>query len=278
MSDARCHGLTWPRLQGDGWRRLSRGQYAWAPIPYDFELRLKAAQQRLPAESVFSGPTAAWLLGLDMSPCDPIEVTLPRDAVVHGLSGIRVKRTALQESEVLITRGFRHTNGLRTATDLASRKDLVESVVALDAALHAGLTRPEALAYHIELNRGAKGIRRLRRAVRLADARAESPMETRLRLQLAAARLPVPELQVDLHDHNGRFLGRADLYYADVRLLIEFDGQNHKDRIAADLRRQNALVGAGYHILRFTAGDLLPGGSVARQVRQARRMLRRNSR
>lgn len=213
-----------------------------------------------------------------MPPCDPIEVTLPRGAVVHGRVGIKVKRTHLPEDQVVSRQGFRLTNALRTATDLGSRKDLVESVVALDMALRAGLTQLRALALHIEVSRGAKGIRRLRRAVSLADSRAESPMETRLRLELVSARLPPPDLQVDLHDSVGRFLGRADLYYSDVRLVIEFDGQNHKDRLAADVRRQNALVNAGYHVLRFTAADLHPPGSVAGQVRRAREMLRRKSR
>src|SRR5207249_12086076 len=46
-----------------------------------------------------------------------------------------------------------------------------------------------------------------------------------------------------------------------------------KDRLVADLRRQNALVNAGYHILRFTATDLRTPRSVAAQVRLARSLL-----
>jgi len=103
-------------------------------------------------------------------------------------------------------------------------------------------------------------------------------METRLRLQLIKARLPRPEVQVDLYDDYGRFLARADLYYPDVRLVIEFDGQNHRDRLVPDLRRQNALVNAGYHILRFTAPDVLTHSAVAFQVRRARLALIRESR
>ena len=104
-------------------------------------------------------------------------------------------------------------------------------------------------------------------------------METRLRLQLLQARLPRPCVQVELHDASGRFLGRADLYYPDCRLVIEYDGDNHKERLAADLKRQNALVSAGYQLLRFTAADLRVSGSAAAQVRKARaRFLRHNPR
>jgi very-short-patch-repair endonuclease len=274
VPDARNVGLKWRSLQTKDWRRLSRGQYSWTAIPDDTELRLRAAEQRLPAGFAFSGRTAAWILGLDMSPCDPIEATVQRGISVRSRAGMKVRRAALPESDVIQRRGFPVTNPVRTVTDLGSGKDLVESVVAIDMALQAGLIGMGVLVGHIENHAGGKGIRRLRRAVGLADSRSESPMETRLRVQLVCARLPTPELQVELHDKTGRFLGRADLYYSDVRLVVEFDGQNHKDRLAADLRRQNAILTAGYHILRFTAADLHVRGSVAAQVRRARDLFR----
>jgi len=100
-------------------------------------------------------------------------------------------------------------------------------------------------------------------------------METRLRMELIRARLPVPCVQADIRDAAGNFIGRADLYYPDRRLVIEYDGENHKDRLVADRRRQNALVNAGYHLLRFTSADFRALGSVAAQVRRARAVLPR---
>lgn len=122
---------------------------------------------------------------------------------------------------------------------------------------------------------GAKGIKRLRRAVRHADPRSESPMETRLRMELIRGRLPCPCVQAELRDAAGRLIGRADLYYPDRRLLIEYDGENHRNRLVADLHRQNALVNAGYHLLRFTVVDLRAPATVVAQVRRARAMLPR---
>ena len=222
--------------------------------------------------------TAAWLFGLDVAGCDPIEVTLPRPVPVRARAGIKIRRASLGASEITTRRGFPVTSALRTICDLGSRRDSVECVVAIDAALHAGMLEPADLYQYVEMNTGAKGIRRLRRAVALADARAESPMETRLRLDLVAARLPTPAVQVELHDRAGQFLARVDLFYPDARLVIEFDGQNHRERLAADLRRQNALVNAGYQLLRFTAGDLAVRGTVAAQVRRARKLLLRDTR
>lgn len=266
-------GFIWDDLQTRDWARLSRGQYAWIGIPRDTILQLRAVAQRMPSSYAFSGPTAAWLLGLDLPPCQPIEITVGRELGIRSRAGVRLRRASLPESDVVTRRGFRTTSGLRTAFDLGSQRDLVESVVALDMALHAGLVRVADLALHVSANAGAKGIKRLRRAVGLAEPRAESPMETRLRMQLVKARLPRPCVQQDLHDRSGDFLGRADLYYPDRRLAIEYDGENHKDRLVPDLQRQNRLLNAGYHLLRFTAADLRVPGAAAAQVRKARARL-----
>jgi len=81
-------------------------------------------------------------------------------------------------------------------------------------------------------------------------------METRLRWLLLSAGFPRPEVQANLSDAKGRFVGRADLYYSDRRLIIEFDGGNHRERLVDDNRRQNLLVNAGYTVLRFTSADI----------------------
>jgi very-short-patch-repair endonuclease len=98
---------------------------------------------------------------------------------------------------------------------------------------------------------------------------AESPMETRLRWLLLEARLPRPQVQVELHSSSGRSIGRADLYYPQARLVIEYDGANHRDRMTEDLRRQNLLLTAGYLLLRFSAADLYhrPDAVVAQVTR-----------
>lgn len=82
--------------------------------------------------------------------------------------------------------------------------------------------------------------------------------------------LPRPKAQIPLHDEHGWFLGRADLYYPERRLVIEYDGAAHRDSLATDNRRQNRLVDAGYRVLRFTAWDVLGSpDSVLDLVRRA---------
>jgi very-short-patch-repair endonuclease len=273
VADARREGIRWDDLQTKSWIRMSYGQYAWSSLRAGPELALRAVVQRMPSAYAFSGRTAGWIWGLDVAPCEPIVVTIPREVSVRARVGVKLRRASLSESEVVSHRSFRVTTPLRTVRDIGSEADLVESVVAVELALRARLVAMADLVAHVEQHTGAKGIKRLRRVVRLADARSESPMETRLRLQLLKARLPAPMVQADLRDSAGGFLGRADLYYPDRRLVIEYDGENHKDRLVSDLRRQNALLSAGYHLLRFTAADLRTANAVPDEVRRARSRL-----
>ncbi|WP_445184416.1 hypothetical protein ACTXG6_39475 [Pseudonocardia sp. Cha107L01] len=62
---------------------------------------------------------------------------------------------------------------------------------------------PAALLARRAATPGARGCRRLQRVVQLADPRAESPRETRLRLGLVLAGLPPPTVQHRVLDEYG---------------------------------------------------------------------------
>ncbi len=138
---------------------------------------------------------------------------------------------------------------------LCLRLSTVEALIAIDMAIHQGLTDQIALEQFAAAANGRPGTGRLRALALLAEP-AESPMETRLRWVLMQAGLPRPEVQANLCDSADRFVGRADLYYREQRLVLEYDGGNHRDRLVEDDRRQNLLVNAGYRLLRFTAADI----------------------
>jgi len=177
LRDARLAGLSADQLRGASWRRLSRGLYVWSGLGQGPAVALAAAQRRLPF-GVFSGRTAAWLHGLDLPPCDPVEVTVPREAGVSGLVGVSVRRAPLGDDEVVVRRGMPATSALRTIVDLGSRPPLMEAVVAVDMALQRRLV---GLA---QLRAGAdaparRGIVQLRRVVDLAEPASESALVAR---------------------------------------------------------------------------------------------------
>jgi hypothetical protein len=122
-------------------------------------------------------------------------------------------------------------------------------------AIYRGLTDSAALAQYAEEAKLRAGVQRMKLLASLA-APAESPMETRLRWLLIQAGLPPPQVQVELSDASARLLGRVDLYYREARLVLEYDGGYHRERMVEDNRRQNVLISGGYRVLRFTAADI----------------------
>src|SRR2546423_10060161 len=140
--------------------------------------------------------------------------------------------------DVVAVRGLRSTGLQRMLLDLCGRWTAVETLVAIDAALARGLTSAAALKRYAEVVKGRAGAARLRELASVA-APAESPMETRLRWLLITAGLPAPEGQTELRDSDGRFVARADLYYAAAPLVLQYYGTNHKGRLIHDNHRPN---------------------------------------
>ncbi len=270
LDEARRAGLTRDHLRTASWHRVGPGRYTWAGLPQTPDLALAEASGRLPLAAAFSGLTAAWLHGLDVLACDPIEVTVPEGFGVSARSGMAVRRARLDEGDVVVRHRLRATSILRTLADLARSLPLKEAVVVVDMALYLHLVDLAELQALVECQAGCKGVARLRRVVDLAEPAAASAMETRLRLLLVLAGLPRPLAQVRLHDGRGRFLGRPDLYYPAQRLGLEYDGGTHRLSLVDDNRRQNRLLNAGFRLLRFTASDVLRNPeSVVMQVRAA---------
>ena len=245
LDEARSAGLTLDALSGKSWRRIGSKLYRWVGLQDDTWQLLQAWHRRLPSVT-FTGLTAAWLYRLDVDPCHPIEAVVPTRSGISSRPGLSVRHCGLTGADLTIVRGLPATTPRRTFRDLKRRLPWVEFLVLADEALKLRLGRFDALA-----------------------APAESPMETRLRWLLIQAGLPRPDVQVDLYDSNSRFIGRADLYYPGARLVVEYDGVNHRDRLVEDNRRQNLILNAGFRLLRFTAADVKRPDVVTAQVRQA---------
>jgi len=230
LAEARAVGVTLDMLRGRSWRHVGSELYSWTGLHEEAWQRLHAWHRRLPS-AIFIGLSAAWLHRLDVDPLHPVEVAVPPGSGIRCRPGLVVSRRVIDEATKV--RLLPATTIARTLLDLGKRLSPVEHLVLADQALRLGLGRHHELAEP-----------------------AESPMETRLRWLLIQAGLPRPQVQVDLHNESGRLVGRADLYYPQARLVIEYDGINHRDRLVEDNRRQNALLSAGFQLLRFTAADL----------------------
>ncbi len=263
--------LTPTQLRGKRYAPVFRDVFVPADAEQDLRLRSTAAFLLAPALGVLAGHSAAELLGAHCSPINaPAELIAPRGDV-RPRRGLVIRQYTLDEHEVGTVAGCRVTTPLRTAWDLGRRLRLVEAVVAVDALARLGRFAPAALLHGPP---GARGCRSLRRAVELADPRAESAMETRLRLVLVLAGLPTPVSQYVVRDAAGVILARLDLAYPDAKLALEYDGSDHFDaeRSRRDRRRDLAIADLGWDTMRFTHDDLLLG-----QQQTVRRVERRRT-
>jgi very-short-patch-repair endonuclease len=155
--------------------------------------------------------------------------------------------------EVAVVNGIAATAPVRTAYDLARDPPLTDAVVAVDALSHRHKFVPDAVLHLGCRHLGARGSAQLPEVVRLANALAESPMESRTRMIIVLDGLPVPVLQHPV----GPYL--LDLAYPEIRLAIEYDGGAHRtqERAMRDLDRQAYLSAAGWTVLRFTAAQIM---------------------
>lgn len=213
----------------------------------------------LPPGCAIGGLSAAWLWGVDLLPltAPPVCAVVPHVVRRRGSARLTIMTATLTAEDVTTIGGIAVTTPERTAFDLGRGLTRTGAVIALDAMLHRRLITESALQRLIDMRGRSRGVPALRAALALADAQAESPMETRVRLLLHDAGLPAPTAQHDVF-HRGRFIARVDFAYPAQRLVIEYEGDYHRERAAFrfDLARVNDLVAAGWLVIRVTADDV----------------------
>lgn len=116
-----------------------------------------------------------------------------------------------------------------------------------------------------------RGAERLRAALEAVREDSWSPRESRARCILISAGLPEPELNVDVFDDDGLFLGCVDMVYRNQRVIIEYLGMLHGEQWARDVERIAALRAAGWTVIEVTAPLLRDEVEFVRRVRAALR-------
>ncbi len=267
------------RLRGPRFRELGRDTYVAATVAVDDRVRARAAALEVPG-AVVGGWSAVTLLGVDAAPEGgaPIELGVGPRHLRRVRPGKILRQDVLGEHEVVHVDGVAVTSPMRTALDLASRDDYIAGVIAVDALAHAFRFHPDELLDHPVLRDNPRGRRRLVDVVADADARAESPPETRTRLLLRrVAGIPEPVPQLIVCDDQGRFVGRVDFGWRELRTALEYQGDHHRvdqRQWRRDAVRTTELAAAGWLVLPITAHDLFvdPRGFVHRvRVALARR-------
>lgn len=130
--------------------------------------------------------------------------------------------------------GLAVTSLARTVVDVACVATFGQSVSVADAALrrtaHPLLGMPptsitrEDLLVELERISPAHGPVKARTAIEFSDGLADRPGESMSRVSMLRARLPTPELQVELPGASGR-IWTVDFWWPGFNLIGEFDGQ-----------------------------------------------------
>jgi hypothetical protein len=161
-----------------------------------------------------------------------------------------------------------------TAIDLAREHGVTSGVVALDFALHTGMTTLPKIYRDLDRCVRWPGVRAAREAIALADPLSESVLETRSRLKLREFGLPEPELQVSIGNQWGGFLARVDFYWDEFGVVGEADGDLKYDGtepgpLIREKRRLNQLERLGLGAVRWGTPDMTNFAPVADELRQA---------
>lgn len=146
-----------------------------------------------------------------------------------------------------------------TAVEVARTLTRPRALATLDAALHSETCTAAGLADAADLQGGRRGIRMIRTLLPLADAGAESPMESEARLVMLDGGLPMPQLQFPVLDRWGMPKYFLDFAWPHAKVGAEYDSDMFHSGARAvrrDKSRISWLQDQGWLIVYITADDV----------------------
>ncbi len=239
-----------------------------ADIATTLSRRCHALLVAMPQGTFFSHLTAARLWPLPLPRPDPgenLHVSIRKPAYPSRRSGVMGHRLG----DPLLTASYR--NGLPLVDpatlfcQLASMLSLLDLVAVGDALVLRPVfqdwsdDRPWVTVEQLEERVacfGGRGKVAAAKAVRLIRPGAESRPETLLRLAMLEAGLPEPEVNVPVMDATGLFIGRGDLVYRRWKVVVEYDGEQHRTdnrQFERDVGRLDDFAASGWRVVRITA-------------------------
>lgn len=239
-------------------------------VPREHRLRLR---DRVVGVALGSpGAVIAGLAASAMHGAKWVDDTVPVEliATARCQRGLIVRRETLHEDEIMTIAGIRVTTPARTIFDLGRHLSRDRAIERMDALMNICSVDLEDVALIAKRHAGARGLRRLRVALPLADAGAESLPETRLRMLFVDAGLPRPTTQFVILDESGRYVRRIDMCWEEFKVGAEYDGEQHltsRHQYVLDVRVNRVLQRLGWHVIHVIKEDR--GEDIVAQARAA---------
>lgn len=239
------------------YRPLFRGVYMPKGAKPTLHDRTLGAWLTSARTGVITGAAASALHGSDwIGPAEPIEMLLDRRRTQKGLI-LRAERYA--DDEVCDIDGMRVTTPARTAFDLGRHQTPRSTALArLDALMRVAPYSLDDVVSIMARYGAVRGVSQLRELLPLVDPGAASPTESWWRLFLLDNGFPLPETQLPVFGDDGAPFAYLDMGWRDLKLALEYDGDQHRtDRAqyVRDLRRLPRVERRGWHVVRTIAED-----------------------
>jgi len=235
-ADAIAAGISPAVLRGSKFRRIFRNVYIDASVPNHPLIRVEAALLIHPPGAFASSASAGRVYGVPLPAIPDEHVSVFAEEDRRRREGIR-NHLAPANQQIVRVRGIRVSTPEDMFVELSEILTLVDLVVVGDALVRLKLTTPEAL-----VERCGTASADARRAAALVRRHVDSAMETRLRLLIVFAGLPEPDINFKIYYEDGTVRYRFDLSYPELKILVEYDGRQHRDDLDqwdTDTKRQD---------------------------------------
>ncbi len=257
-------GIPARAFRGDRFRQLLRGVYVDRDVPVTPRIRALAALALVAPSAFASHVSAARVYGVPVPALADEHVSVVDPAHRRVREGVRCH--VRPEPQVRVVAGVRVSAPEQMFAELASLLTLVDLVIVGDHLVRQKRSTCQALVAACSQLPGAAG-RHARRAAALVRARVDSPMETRLRLLIVLAGIPEPEVNLTLRNELGDPIRSYDLSWPSVRVIVEYDGRHHVERVEQwerDLERREQIDDDDWRILVVISNGIFadPGATV----------------
>jgi len=278
VGTAREHGISRDRLRASDFDRRVYGVRAPAGSADDLRQRCRMFAARLPPQAFVTHSTAARLLGVPLPAgferMTRVHVTVEAPHRAPHATGIIGHSRYVGARDVVVdSDGLRHSSPERMICEMAGVLALPDLVAAIDHVVgyREPVTTLAALAERVAVGDRIARTRILPVALALADPRAESPAESRLRVLLAGAGLSGWSANHEVTGSSGRRF-RLDLARPESRVALEYQGSYHltPEQRRHDMTRRSQLEADGWRILEINGDDL---GDPAELVARVRRFV-----
>lgn len=206
--------------------------------------------------AVIAGVAASALHGASwVDPDIPIELIWRSSRPAAGLVA---RNESLADDEITRVAGLSVTTPARTAFDLGRHLPRDEAVARLDALAWTRRVTVDEVEPLIGRYPSVRGIRRVKDALSLVDAGADSPRETWLRLRLTDAGMPPDKTQIVVTVGRRRVLAILDMGWPRLGVAVNYDGAYHqtdRKRYVRDHKVLRKLEEMGWIVIRVIAED-----------------------